>query len=47
VPGDIRRGIGHIGLVKIPRTHDALVVSDVFSVAAEELPGEARAFKAD
>jgi hypothetical protein len=47
VPGEIRRGVGHFGLVKIPRTHDALVISDIFSVSAEELPGEAWTFKAD
>jgi hypothetical protein len=45
VPGDIRRGVGHIGLVKIPRTHDALIVSDIFSIAAEEFPGESWAVK--
>lgn len=45
VPGGIRRGVGHIGLVKIPRTPDALVVSYIFSVAAEVLPGEPWTFK--
>ena len=45
VPGEIRRGVGHFGLVVIPGTHITRVVGAIILVAAKELPGEARTFK--
>jgi hypothetical protein len=45
VPGDVRRSIGHFGLVIISRINDAFIISAIFLVAAKELPGEARAIK--
>jgi hypothetical protein len=45
VPGDIRRGVGHFGLVIISGINDALIISAIFLIAAKKFPGKARAFK--
>jgi hypothetical protein len=45
VPGDVRRGVGHFGLVIISGINDAFIVSVIFLVAAKKFPGKARAFK--
>jgi hypothetical protein len=45
VPGDVRRGVGHFGLVIISGTNDAFIFGAIFLVAAKKFPGKARAFK--
>jgi hypothetical protein len=45
VPGDIRRGVGHFGLVVISGINDAFIIGAIFLVAAKKFPGEAGAFE--
>jgi hypothetical protein len=45
VPGEIRRGVGHIGRVVIPRFHNARIAFAIIEIPAKKFPGKAGAFK--